>query len=457
MTAEDSMRALDSVAPPEQWNEIEARAARPEEAAVADAPAPVGGSTGRRLLAATAAVAAVAGIAVGLAMVRAGDEADEVGSGPVAEGASGQGFWGNRWQLVGIDVGGASVTEELITGDGSPILLDARVEGELVYQVCNAARIRAQVADGRLAYEEAFQTAAGCPDPLDQLVWFEDAEVLVEGTSLELARPATRGVPALTYRFVREGSLTLAQQLWGRRWRVTSIEDSATGTRIEPTADDDLLLDLSAEREGLVEVNACGGHSAFASLEGEVLAVGAWQQRMADCGWQPRFAWVDRVEEVLGAGAAVRVEGTQLTLASDAGVVEAILAAPRPDLFDLFADPFDPGTARWLIVEARDRGEPQAWAEPPVLAARRQPESPELLVTVAGCNGAGGEVEIDDEASRLVPVEPWAHTRMGCTEVLGAQDRWFEELLLAGPEVQVVSQRASIGIPGRQLVLVRLD
>lgn len=37
------------------------------------------------------------------------------------------------------------------------------------------------------------------------------------------------------------------------------------------------------------------------------------------------------------------------------------------------------------------------------------------------------------------------------------RSRWFEDLLADGPSVVVVGQRAQISVPGRSILLIRLD
>lgn len=124
-------------------------------------------------------------IAAGSAASRSGDE--EVAGDPPSA------IWGHRWQLVRVDVGDASINQELTGATGEPIVLDATEEGTLSIQVCNQMQMKATLAGDPLEITEATQTAAGCTDVLDQFVRFESVRLQVNGTTLVVEQTAGLG------------------------------------------------------------------------------------------------------------------------------------------------------------------------------------------------------------------------------------------------------------------------
>jgi hypothetical protein len=440
------LRALDSVEPPEQWDRIVGLAAE-RSPALADAP---GARTTRRTrgLVVAAALLVVVAIAAGLAASRSGDQG-VAGDPPSA-------LWGHRWQLVRVDAGDASIDQELTSAAGEPIVLDATVEGTLAIQVCNQMEMKATLDGDQLEIIEEFQTAAGCTDVLDQFVRFESTRVQVDGTTLVVEQTADLGARS-TFERIDAGSF-LPPLLWGHRWHVTG--GSINGVELDVEPGSPVVID--ARSEGMLVVNTCGGTSAAFALDGKQLTpAGGWQERMVRCAPSPKLLLATEVRDLLSGGVELTfTDGGRLQLTSTTGQVQAE-PGPTSDPWELWGDPFDPfdpSTARWGVVEALEQAEPRDLVDRPVLTATIASEEPYRTVAIsAGCASVGGKAEVDEDAGILVPLTPWTYEAQDCPDAAKSQSRWFEDLLADGPSVVVIGQRARISVPGRSILLIRLD
>jgi len=417
----DPMRALDGIHPPDRWSEVERRAARD------DVDLTLAAGRGRRPRALALAAAAMVLVAVGLAVVvgRSGD-----GS---TTGSSADDLWGHRWVLLGLDVGGEDggrVSSRLTRDGGKPIVLDARTEGQLALQVCNQQALDVHLDDDRLVVDERTTTAAACLDPLESLVRIDHGIVSVRDGELTIDR---RSRPAVRSRWRRSDLVTVDDRLWGDAWVTTSVGGSPTRSTLDLTERDRIRL------------GTCGGPEAGAEVRDERLVVTSeWStHRNPGCTDGPP---APEVEALLQAGPQVSFDGPELVLQADGTELRASRAEGGDgSVGELFGH-------RWLVVEARDRDRPLDLPGDLVLEATFDP----IAVHLPGClTPVGGPTEV--VGSELhVDVAPPSPIGDCLYPPNGDYDVFFRELLGASPEAAVVADRATLSVPGRSLLLVRI-
>lgn len=149
----DPLRALDDVEAPDQWDDVVARSARGDHLVE---PAAAGRGRAARVLVA-AVLVVVVGAVVAVVASGGGDDGEEVATdeAPTADTAPdgiGEeepvGFWGRTWRVEAIvETPEGSLDPRVIAppADGSPLRLDATVEGRVAFNGCNGAGGAAEV------------------------------------------------------------------------------------------------------------------------------------------------------------------------------------------------------------------------------------------------------------------------------------------------------------------------
>ncbi|HWJ62113.1 MAG TPA: hypothetical protein VNS19_09080 [Acidimicrobiales bacterium] len=459
---DDRLRTLDALDPPNQWADILARAAAPAEADVVDLagpPATSGPGDRRRLLVAAAVVLVVVVLAGAIALRGRSDRTDR------ADGGDPSQLWGRKWQLVQVDVGGGSITTELVQPNGDPVTLDARERGTLVLgspcsliTVGDGGRGGVRVVDGRLDVD--WGQVGACPDPLQDLLHFDGVGVHASEDRLVLSRPGVR------YEFRPVGSLPPETDIVGRRWMATEL--TANGETVAMPDGEGTVVDLRTEGE--VAVEGCGPATRDGTVEDGrfVMTPGRWQERMLDCAWVPAVEHAAAIQEIIGDGATLQRSGPKLVVRSGRGSFEAVTDTSSSP-WGLFDDWLIPSTARWSIVGATDGGVPRPLDGDPHLDVVVDHESQmERAIRVSGCGSFGGEIaDLDEEAHTIRYVPFQGGVGMGCDGDEADQQAFITRVLapnadahkgVGRPKVDVVGDRARItGEDGDTLVLVRRD
>ena len=454
------LRSLDAVEPPDQWDDIVARAAdatRPGP----EAPASEGTGRGRVLATLAAAVHVIAGLAVGVAVAgRGGDDRDHTPATGSADDPDG--IWGHEWQLTQFDIGGGSVTQELADiAAAMPVRLDLRTRGEGALSVCSV--IEGPVSlDGDLLQMSSMEAlAGGCTDPIDVLMATlveSPARVELRGDTVVLrsipAPTTDASVPVASHplpeaTFVRVDALTAEQQLWGQTWQVVGVRD-ATGDDAE--VDPRTAPKIDATERGRLVLSTCRQPALDATVSDDRIEVdGPWKPTgpLAEhCVDGPSD---DVVRAVLrGQDARIEVDGSDLTVTAHEGVVRARLR-PTSNASELFGH-------EWAVVRVVDPASDLRVPDGFHVTADRDART----VAAWGCPGdVGGPARID--GGRLVIDVAPTGGNGSCADAIGsnkgwlALSGWFRDLFAAPMDVEVVGQRASIARDGKQVVLVRLD
>jgi hypothetical protein len=404
-------------------------------------------------------VAILIGVAVSGAVVWARSASDPPDSGA-------QGIWGTRWQLVRLDVGDAVIDTGLVGSSGGAVVLDARRSGEMSMQVCNETGGPASVVAGRIELGQWFTTAMGCGDPLETLVRLDGAAIEATSKRLVLRSPGESGGPAVRSTWVPSGSLAPDDAIRGRTWSVTEVvgpggDRQTMGHRIGPV--------MSLLEPDRVVVTGCGTHSKPGRVvEGRIeVEPGPWTEHVAECESAKASTYTPMILQILDSSAVARRDGYRLRVRGDDGSSFAASPGVGLSVWDLFDDPHEPSTARWLVAEARDHDVQRPLAGAPVLTATvagSDAQGPRHTVSVSGCGPIEAEVTERQEppgAPTLTPTPTQEGDTSGlevdCTEAEADQAAWMNQLLASGPEVAVAHNRAALRGPGLWVVLVRLD
>ncbi|MCU1358275.1 MAG: hypothetical protein JWM89_3693 [Acidimicrobiales bacterium] len=231
----DPFRGLDSVEPPDRWDEIVARAELADDAVLA----PELGDHGRgvrRPVFLAAAVLSLIGAVAGVALV-ARDPADHQRQGVETAGPQSDpptAMWGRAWQVVRIERDGTDVPVvpaaieaiDRTSGDTAgpfPLRLHAENTGVVGFNGCNGSGGPAHldgdvlVPDGEWAHEQRGCHVKGL---MDQEAWLQTfllsrVHVTVSGERLTLSK----GHDMIEMDDVR--GLDAPEGIWGHSWEVT--------------------------------------------------------------------------------------------------------------------------------------------------------------------------------------------------------------------------------------------
>ncbi len=160
--AHDPTRALDGVQPPDQWDDITARAAGAGPSDLT--PVATSSLTRRPFLFAAAAVLAVLAIATGLVLTQRDDGSDQVVAGPSSLNGSDDPSeaFGRRWVLTQLQRNGETL--DLHAAGRSPTLvLDLTVDGEASFRRCSGGPAPLRLEGDRLVVgDEQRSTTMPC-------------------------------------------------------------------------------------------------------------------------------------------------------------------------------------------------------------------------------------------------------------------------------------------------------
>lgn len=246
-----------------------------------------------------------------------------------------------------------------------------------------------------------------------------------------------------------------ANDLWGREWEVVRLEMGATIPVHWSKGDTSTALYVDFTEKGQVRFNGCNGGAGSATLtEGVLTATDMVGTEMA-CEGDEGFglmAYDTWMAGFLTDGVQVTYDGaSMLVLTGDDGM--AWLAGPgevtEPDSSQttVTGDPDEPVSSppqtpdvwgyQWELraITPADslEGKPLALlpdGTKPVIDTTM----PEVL-TISGCNGAGGAVHLDGDV--LVAKGPWMQTKMVCAPDLMDQEQFLVDFLESGPTVSI--------------------
>lgn len=463
MTTE-RLRALDAIDPPDQWDDIVARAAESGAASgVADAPLRTGGRRSRRALAVAAVLLVVVAIAGALVLTRPhGGEAPPVDEPPVDWPAKDDPaeIWGHEWQLVEIVAGDAAEREQVHVGDGVPLRLDLSEPGRFSLTACNTWTGEASTSGDLFLPTGGSSTLAACLDPLERLVdllFSAPSRIDLRGTDLVLTQipdprvdgEAPRAVgPQLSFGFTRTDALTFREQFWGRAWQVTALAEPG-GTERE--VDEEGMAPIGATTVGRIDLPECG--NPWALFDADTLErQGDWSVWRGSCPYGPagHEADVRLVRAILTDVDGAEVDDGTVEITSPAGTLRArsvpVSTERQPE--GLYGD-------RWVVVAADDGAERVDLPADLVLDARGADQA----VTLPACAGVvGGPSELVEEgvSTRLRVERTPESSRGDCYGSLARVFPFFDALFAGEPELVIYGNRASLAIAGKQVTLMRI-
>lgn len=462
-TTPDKRRALDAVIPPDQWDDIVARADGAELLDLADAR-----DRGRSswVLGAAAAVLVLLVAAIGVVALR--DDGDGGGDRIAAEG--GDSPWGARWRLESITENGLERPALTLDDRGAPVL-DLTIEGTVALTACNRGGGEGRIADGRLVLADGFMmTAAGClgPDETSPFTYMDQESFLrtlmrdrptVERDGDRIVLTADDGRVA---RFVRVDERDPAT-MFGRRWTAVAVTVDGQVRDLHTLGGLVLQFDGPSGNEatfpGLVCVPPYEG-----PIDGD-----AWSPHATatlDCdprGMDERNDWLTRLLDHPGvtavAGApvpvTVAVDGDRLTLSHDSARFDFVATQNPEGLVGkvwTVARIEQDGVEQKLLT---DKGAEAIWFR--VSAAGGGTLAGREVLFGGGCNGKSAAVTFDGD--RLVVPGSFGSTLKLCAgpgptgNALQEQDAWLATFLADDPLVAFQGDRLTLWTADRRVEL----
>lgn len=248
-----------------------------------------------------------------------------------------------------------------------------------------------------------------------------------------------------------------ATDLWGREWEVDRLEMGAADPVHWSKSDTTTARYLDLTIKGEVRYTGCNGGSGTATYTDGILKADELVGTEMGCE-DDEGAHLMAYDEWM---ASFLIEGVAVTFDDEGSLVltgpdgTAWLSGPG-ELTDPDSTPDDTGDPgdlddpvsndalnaalwghRWELQSITPTDSSEGRPIVP-LEDRTAPEIDTTtadVLTISGCNGAGGAVYIDGDV--VVADGPWAQTKMACDPDLMDQEQFLTEFLEAGPAVSI--------------------